>query len=330
MTFSKENSVQIKGGTILCMIAFHLFGFPERIPDTAVHPWFGSPITKALQICVPIYLFLAGYGLQCIANNSTATWKGLYQRLHQLYISYWWGVLPFIISGLLVGYYTFNTKEIVNNLMGVTSSYNGEWWFYSLYVELLVLFYFISRIKLGWKEYLWLMVTILIITRGANKLLPLDSSIIYQRHLKMILINLNIFILGCFFAKFDIFGKLYKRYAFLFDRFITAPLLIIFPLFVRAYGPIIGITELFIVPLFIIGIVNICKIRGGGKICLFLGKHSMNLWLIHSFFIYYYANKVTFLTYNAAIMFFTVLACSLICSILIEYLKQRINKFSFK
>lgn len=37
------------------------------------------------------------------------------------------------------------------------------------------------------------------------------------------------------------------------------------PLIIRAYGPIIGITELFIVPMFVIGIVNICKIMGGVK-----------------------------------------------------------------
>lgn len=262
MTFSKENSVQIKGGAILCMIAFHLFGFPGRIPDDAVHPWFGSPIIKALQICVPIYLFLAGYGLQCIANKNTVTWKGLHQRLCKLYISYWWAVLPFIISGLLVGYYTFSTKEMVNNLTGLTSSYNGEWWFYSLYVELLVLFYFISRINLGWKRYLCLMVAILIITRSANNFLPLNDSIIYQRHLKMILIDLNIFMLGCFFSKFDIFGKLNNKYPFLFENYIVTPLLIIFPLIVRAYGPMIGITELFVVPTFITGIVNICKTGG--------------------------------------------------------------------
>lgn len=153
MTFSKENSNQVKGVAILCMIAFHLFGFPERIPGNVVHSWFGSPITKALQICVPVYLFMAGYGLQCIANKSV-TWKELSQRLRKLYISYWWAVVPFIILGFIVGYYTFDIKEILSNLLGLTSSYNGEWWFYSLYVELLILFYFISRIKLGWKGYL--------------------------------------------------------------------------------------------------------------------------------------------------------------------------------
>ena len=30
--FTKENSLEVKGVAILLMLAFHLFGFPERIP----------------------------------------------------------------------------------------------------------------------------------------------------------------------------------------------------------------------------------------------------------------------------------------------------------
>lgn len=328
MTFSKENSTQVKGVAILCMIAFHLFGFPERLPNDAVNSWFASPLTKALQICVPIYLFMAGYGLQCVAAKGIVTWHGIIRRLSKLYISYWWIIIPFVVLGILIGYYDFNVREFICNITGLTSSYNGEWWFFSLYVELLLLFYFISRIRLEWRGYLLLMAVILIVTRGLVNVLPLDSSIIYQRHLKMVLIDLNIFMLGCFFSKFNVFSKLKDKYTFLFNSYTVASLLLVFPLFVRAYVPMIGVTELFIVPMFVIGIVNICKFRGG-EYLYFLGKHSMNLWLIHSFFIYYYAKGVTFLTNIPVIMFITVLALSLVCSIFIKFIRQNINKYLF-
>lgn len=55
----------------------------------------------------------------------------------------------------------------------------------------------------------------------------------------------------------------------------------------------------------------------------------MNLWLIHSFFIYYYAKGVTFLTNIPVIMFITVLALSLVCSIFIKFIRQNINKYLF-
>lgn len=54
MNLTKDHSIQIKGAAILCMMLFHLFGFPERISTSAW--WMGMPIIKALQICVPIYL----------------------------------------------------------------------------------------------------------------------------------------------------------------------------------------------------------------------------------------------------------------------------------
>ena len=139
----------------------------------------------------------------------------------------------------------------------------------------------------------------------------------------MILIDLNIFMLGCFFAKFNIFGWLHERCYWLYEKIYLAPLLLVIPILVRAYLPLIGITELLIVPMFCVGIVNICKT--GGKILLFFGKHSMNLWLVHSFFTFYFLNGISFITNNPLVMFITVLGCSLLCSIIIELIKSKIH-----
>ena len=97
------------------------------------------------------------------------------------------------------------------------------------------------------------------LTRVQNNVLHLDDSVIVERHLKMVLIDLNIFMLGCFFARFDVFRWLYKKCAWLFDNYVLAPFLLIIPILVRAYLPVIGITELFTVPIFIVGVVNICN-----------------------------------------------------------------------
>ena len=64
---------------------------------------------------------------------------------------------------------------------------------------------------------------------------------------------------------------------------------------------------------------------GGGKILLFFGKHSMNLWLVHSFFIFYFLNGISFITNSPLVMFITVLGCSLLCSIIIELIKSKIH-----
>ncbi|MDV7055150.1 acyltransferase [Bacteroides ovatus] len=322
MNLTKDHSKQIKGAAILCMVLFHLFGFPERIPTSAW--WMGMPIIKALQICVPIYLFMAGYGLQSAAIKGEVTWRIIGKRLKKLYLSFWWVAVPFITIGCIIGYYTFTVETVFYNLLGLTASCNGEWWFFSLYTELLVLFYFISKIKLSWKSYLLLMLGLLIFTRALNGVLRLDDGIIVERHLKMVLIDLNVFMLGCFFAKFDIFEWLNEQYFWLYKKTWLAPLFILIPILVRAYLPLIGITELLIVPIFCIGIVNICK-TGGGKILFFFGKYSTNLWLIHSFFIFYFLNGISFVTNNPLVIFITVLGCSLTCSIIIEFMKSKIH-----
>lgn len=230
--------------------------------------------------------------------------------------------MPFIAIGYVVGYYIFDIKVLIYNLSGLKSSYNGEWWFLSLYVELHILFYFISKIKLSWKRYLLLMFGILVLSRTLISIFHFDESVIAERHLKMILINLNIFMLGCYFAKFYIFEWLHASCAYLFNKHIFVPLLLIIPILVRAYCPLIGITELIIVPVFIVGVMNISKLCACGKILHFFGKHSMNLWLIHSFFIYHYIREITLLTNNPLVMFITVIGCSLGCSITIQYLKK--------
>lgn len=51
----------------------------------------------------------------------------------------------------------------------------------------------------------------------------------------------------------------------------------------------------------------------------------MNLWLVHSFFIFYFLNDISFITNNPLVMFITVLGCSLLCSIIIELIQSKIH-----
>ena len=240
---------------------------------------------------------------------------------------FWWIAIPFIVIGLIIGYYpTPPLDNLLLNLMGMKSSFNGEWWFYYLYVELLLLFYFISKLNVGEKNYIVIMLFTLLITRYLNSILPLNENLLILQHIKMIIINLNIFMLGCFFAKFDMFSYISSLLNGFLNKIYIQPFLIIIPILIRAYIPFIGITELVTTPLFLLGIVNLCKsIKGSNKILSFFGMHSMNLWLIHSFFIYYYLKNITFITKCPLIMFLTVVGCSLGCSIIIEKLKTKLS-----
>lgn len=315
---TKTNTLEIKGVAILCMIFYHLFAFPTRIPIEYVMPWNRSYV---FQICVPIYLFMSGYGLQCVSMKRKITPISIGKRLQKLYIRFWWVAIPFITIGLAIHYYSiYPLSNLLLNLLGLKSSFNGEWWFYYLYIVLLILFYFISKLNVKKKEYIIIMLAILFTTKYLGSILPphKDFSLLY--YINNVITYLNIFILGCFFAKFDIFS--WMQNSLKLNKTYIQPLLIVTPLFIRAHSPFKDVTDLVIVPLFLLGIVNLCNLSHiGSKILTFLGVHSMNLWLIHSFFIFYYLNDITFISHNPFIMFITVVSCSLCCSIFIEKLR---------
>lgn len=264
---SKENTLEIKGVAILCMVFFHLFAFPERVPELSAVSWVGTPLTKAFQICVPIYLFLAGYGLQCVSANRQFTATSLFKRIKRLYAAFWWISVPFILTGVAIGYYPWEPLRIFRTLLGVTSDYNYEWWFFSNYLELLILFGCSSmwgKMRLSPQKAFIGLVCILLISRSLSLFLPLSDCGIAGRHIRMIFVNINIFLLGVSFAKFNIFNSLEQYTKGLFARKWVIALFLTLPIVSRAYLPMKGVTELITVPVFCIGIVNLCKIKKVG------------------------------------------------------------------
>ena len=73
---TKEESLQLKGSAILIMLFLHLFNSQENIDRCILSVKFlGKPIVSQLatfsEICVPLYLFLSGYGLYILSLVST-------------------------------------------------------------------------------------------------------------------------------------------------------------------------------------------------------------------------------------------------------------------
>lgn len=319
---SKQNTLQIRGGAIIMMVAYHLCGCPEIYNE--VHPeWYGSPITKALVLCVPIYLFLSVYGLQC---GGAFGFEKLWKRLRKLYQTFGWVFIPFVSVGMFVGYYSLpsSVSDFLMNFLGLTYRYNAEWWFFCIYLGQLLGFLLLSRLNVRWYYYLFIMILLFVGSRFILK-----SPIDFNFWMEMFLIYVNVFMLGAFFSKFDVFkildDKLPDNKLFILMCGIFGCVLSII---IRAYSPSVGIVELFSVPLFVWGIKCISdRISEIRCVFSFLGKHSTNLWLIHSFFIFYYLNYITFACNSFIISFSIVMIQSLVCSLILEYCKTKANFF---
>ena len=82
------------------------------------------------------------------------------------------------------------------------------------------------------------------------------------------------------------------------------------------------ITEMTILmtPLFIYLFVAFFRLIGkANKVFLFFGKHSMNMWLIHSFFCYYYFQKeMLMVSDNAVVDYVLLVAVSMLASMIID------------
>ena len=69
------------------------------------------------------------------------------------------------------------------------------------------------------------------------------------------------------------------------------------------------------------------KIGWANQVFLFFGKHSMNMWLIHSFFCYYYFQKEMLMVSNNAIIDYVLLVVvSLVASLIVDMVWRGIYK----
>ncbi len=56
-----------------------------------------------------------------------------------------------------------------------------------------------------------------------------------------------------------------------------------------------------------------------------LGKHSMNMFLVHTFFIYHWFTKETYILYNPILILLQLVILSYCVSVAIEYVKQKVH-----
>jgi hypothetical protein len=144
MEISLQKSNQLKSIAILMMLCLHLFNRDYRglfIPILFIG---AQPLTYYISLfsdsCVPIFLFISGYGLYFNYQKDKHTMvKSNGIRLFKLYINYWLVVLLFaVLLGFLVGKvgYPGTFKKFFLNFLGIENSYNGAWCFFFTYILL--------------------------------------------------------------------------------------------------------------------------------------------------------------------------------------------------
>ena len=265
-----------------------------------------------------MFLFLSGYALYKVYGESIS-YRSILKSVYKLYLNYWSIFIVFITLGILLGKIGINFNVLFNNFIGISSSLNSEWWFFIIYVLLIVMYPLIRHIIFKYNSIRAFFVSFIIFCIGT-----LANIVSYRIGLVKYEIIFNImncqfmFVLGSLTVKEAIFDKVYKvingKYESITIILLSIIFLLIFPVKTLAYS--------MVTPIFIFTLSNIV---GNDKILIYLGTHSMNMWLIHTFFCYYYSQEIVFMPkYSILILLWTILL-SLGSSVVMEKIKYYLS-----
>jgi len=317
---TQEECKIIKGVAIILMLMNHLWFFTDRIPGTLKYLFSiqGESLLLILgcfgEICVSTFFFLSGYGSGIKYADKP---YNVLSKVKRTYFGYWKVFLIFIPIGFLFFshqdiycadayvcriYANFNIVECILNFVAFISTYNREWWFLRYYLILIILFVPIRALvrKMSAINCIAVVVFIelcLVMINGffITELWPHGNEINYH------MISMLCFPIGVIAAKNHLLDKLSRLIVKLPVKWLITIILTIAIIFLRDY--VFGtIVDIVVVPVMIVfwksSFPDIALIR---RALLMLGEHSMNIWLLHSFFCYYYeavSKSILFFAYG--------------------------------
>lgn len=156
-------------------------------------------------------------------------------------------------------------------------------------------------------------------------IVPLSTLVGYileaSGRLFVLLIWLYPFIIGCLFGRESeristIINRMNLIYINLLYVILTVVLFYLFDMF----GLILA------APLFIFIVRDVYRVTIHHKVIEKLGKHSIYMWLTHSFFCYYYTPEVIYSTRHSPLILLALILISYAASIILTYLDLTIKK----
>lgn len=352
--FTKDDTKAMKGIAVVLMMLHHLWGFPNRLPmDKQLCGFeimvYGKDLMYVVgtfgKICVAIFSFLGGYGLW----KKTRSSYSLTSDIIRLYKALWKVAIIYVPIGILffsnqpdyaensVFCHVFDDaslKNIVSNALGLSASYNREWWFFQTYLGALVMGYiFISVDKI---DNFWVDAFIVVLIEIATqKILPaMFAAENYQALRNDMFYYLLIafkgcvcaFFMGIVFAKYDAMVSLRERYVQTVKTQVgrlVVSFIGICSIFICRQICIDADYDMFYVPFWILFCCEwLDRLKSLGKLFGVLGKHSTNMWLIHSFYCYYFFPVARFVCWskNPFVSLFVLTVMSFISSVVLDWM----------
>lgn len=332
---TRQDTAVLKGIAICAMLCHHLYGYPPDgvEPYSGMLAWFGV----LGKVCVAMFLFCSGYGLASQYGPSKSVLsdvKFVLRRLTKFYLNYWVIFVIFVpISVFLFhrplsaayGEHVNIAKRLIYDLLGMQgmNSYNITWWFNQLIIILYLLFPLSYRV-VHFKPWLALL--------GGMVLMRIASHIPYNPA-DFCTWQLP-FVLGMVWKCYETKGvgvqewlEKHKAIAVLSSMCILCCMILLrmYPIIPHWSGIRMDGFLSCAIALCVITIIR--NLKYTNDVFAFFGKHSMNIYMTHTFLNWYWCKEWLHTgewLRGGGNLLILILLC-LAISIAIEFLKQKIG-----
>lgn len=343
MNFTKKDTLCMKGIAILMMFFHHNYLDPSR--------WIGASISfypfaqhqimyvaKFFKICVGLFVFLTGYGMMVSVKQKKYSDKDMRKYVLNRYLSMMMGFwLIFLLVHILSAIFTSRIQRIygtglsaivyfIIDGMGLaklfhTATFNDTWWYMSLATILILIFPMFKKLIEKYQG-IWLILTLFI-----PKALDLPYCELWRW--------LFCYSLGMYMAEHNLIARIKEK---IISKNIWQRILI-FAVMTFAMFALVRLRQssTFAVKLLYLweGIVPAYTIIYGytffmwckplTAILQFLGKHSMNMFLVHTMFRAVYFHEFIYSFYSMWLDYLVLIVVSVAASIAIELFKKLIH-----
>ena len=360
MKFTKEHTMQMKGIAIIILLFHHCFLNTQRwatVPYeklATTKGWGYYPISFApfsshtiqylasfSKICVAMFVFMTGYGMW-VSYESQKKKTTMSNYIKKRMVTLMTGFLIIFVvteilaipTGRFIEVYGHDFRSVVYMIIDAlglakllgTPLFCLTWWYMSLAIVLIMIFPFVHSIM---EKYQWIVVVASIIVPRAC---GFGQSTDLFRYLLA-------YTLGMYFAQHDLLARIKEKFM---EQNVEGKLL---SLIVSLIGLAViikcrqnawigwkyldfwdGFAAMYVIVNSYIYILNgKWIVKGLG----FLGKHSMNIFLIHSFYRDVFFHEFTYSFYYAWLDYIVLMAISLVTSIVLEWFKKLIRYEKF-
>jgi len=343
---SKDRSVIIKGFAILLMLFYHLF---YRIDDVMLCDNLiyisGKPFSYILARAahpVSFFTILSGYGLYVVYSGNKP--YSPYKKVLQLYLRYWLTIILFIPIGyFIVGgdIYPGRLSNIIANISGVSTSWNGEIWFLLPFCILLVFSKQLAICVNKYNPWIILIVSFCITVLGGKLTSWYGPSFLFSHRLMYIpVLSMTLllgFSIGMLLAKYNLLElKRFNKWkpigimgcdvdAVERGKTLIVIILCLICISIRCCINIPFIHIIYTVVMIVL-LANMSGFTCLDKIMYRIGQHSTTMWFVHTYFcIYFFRNFIYGFRYPIAV-FLALVVISFTTSVVVDTLYEFIKK----